>query len=69
MAELIRVRIDFPKLTANLSAAERAVVTEDDVKEFLKRNAFTSLGGDVWTCEDITLRLLDRSEILEVKTE
>lgn len=67
MADTVRVRIDVKKLAANLCAAEGADIPAEDVHAFLVRNKFVSLGGDVWVCEEVSLRLLDRSEILEVE--
>lgn len=67
MADTVRVRVDVRKLVANLSAAEGQPMSVEDVREFLARNGFVPLGGDVWTCEEVSLRLLDRSEIVELE--
>ncbi len=67
MADTVRLRIDLRELASNLSIAERHPVTEADAHAFLTRNHFAPLGGDVWTCEEVSLRLLNRSEILELE--
>jgi hypothetical protein len=59
--------VSLAKLAANLSAAEGQDMTEADAGGFLARNSFVLLGGDVRTCEEAGLRLLHRSEILEIE--
>lgn len=67
MADTVRLRINLPRLAANLSAAEQREIPENEAVTFLTDHHFVPLGGDVWTCEEVSLRLLDRSEILELE--
>ena len=67
MADAVRLRIDLLKLAANLSPPEGAALSEHHAEAFLVKNDFSRLGGDVWACEELSLGLLDQSEILELE--
>lgn len=66
MADTCRVQIDLGKLAAHLSAAEGKALSEADVRGRLAENDFLPLPGGWWACEEISLRWLDRSEIVAI---
>lgn len=66
MADSFIVRINLDRLRQNFCMAEAKLWTEDEVKEWLRESGFIER-PDGWLCEEISLGLLDRTEILSVQ--
>jgi hypothetical protein len=65
MADTFRLKIDLALLAENLSRADGKPQSQEDVAEWLRGNHFIPQ-GDWWVCEEISLGLLDKSEIIEM---
>ncbi len=67
MADNYIVQINFDRLLENVNKADKAKVwTLDSIKAWLKEEGFIER-SDGWLCEEVSLGLLDKKEILSVK--
>lgn len=63
MTDAYLVQIDLKRIAENFSLAERKPWDVAQVKEWLLSEGFIER-ADGWLCEELTLDLLDKSEVL-----
>lgn len=66
MADAYLVQVNLPLIAKNLSKAEGREFSIMEVEDWLQENGYVRTEGG-WLVEEISLGLLDKSEILSMK--
>ena len=66
MADSFVVQINLEKLRQNFNLADATLWTDDRVKDWLREGGFIER-LDGWLCEEISLELLDKTEIISCR--
>lgn len=66
MADSFLVRIDLKKLRENFATAG-SEMTPDQVRDWLRESRFRAQADGWWLCEEITLALLAKEELIEYR--
>jgi hypothetical protein len=63
------IKIDLARVRQSLSQADAVDWTIDDVREWLERAGFSSVGEDTWSVAEADLGQLDPSEVTILREE
>lgn len=64
MASSFLVKIDLRRFRDN-AASNGEEMTPEQVRDWLRESGFREQEDGFWLCEEMTLQLLDKSEIIE----
>jgi hypothetical protein len=67
MANRLRIRLNWPRLLANLSKQEGRAMARDEVRQWLVDAGFTHDEDDFWFVDEPDLGQLDPSEVISVE--
>ena len=67
MANKLRIRINWPRLLANLSKQEGCPMSREEVRQWLVDAGFTQDEDDFWFVKEPDLGHLDPTEVISVE--
>jgi len=67
MANKLRIRINWPRLLANMSKQEGRAMSREEVRQWLVDAGFTHDEDDYWIVKEPDLGQLEPSEVISVE--